>query len=55
MARSIWREHPEVKTIRAVFGSTRLPSLTEFEHGKRESYKFLYAYDFSLREEHREP
>jgi hypothetical protein len=55
MARSIWREHPEVKTIRAVFGSTKLPSLSEFEHGRRESYDFLYAYDFSLREEPREP
>jgi hypothetical protein len=55
MARSIWREHPEVKTIRAVVGSTRLPSLSEFEHGKGESYQFLYAYDFSLREESREP
>ena len=55
MARSIWREHPEVKTIRAVFGSTRLPSLSEFERGKRESYEFLYAYDFSLREKPAEP
>jgi hypothetical protein len=51
LAQSIWREHPEVKTIRAVFGSTSMPSVNEFEHGKRESYKFLYAYDFSLREE----
>ena len=55
LAQSIWRQHPEVKTIRAVFGSTRLPSLSEFEHGKRESYDLLYAYDFSLREEPREP
>jgi hypothetical protein len=55
LAQSIWREHPEVKTIRAVFGSTRLPSLSEFERGKRESYDFLYAYDFSLREEPRKP
>ena len=55
MARSIWREHPEVKTIRAVFGSIRLPSVSEFEQGKRESYEFLYAYDFSLRERPAEP
>ena len=55
LAQSVWREHPEVKTIRAVFGATRLPSLTEFEHGKRESYDFLYAYDFSLREKPAEP
>jgi len=37
-----------VKTIRAIFGSIRLPTVSEFEHGKRESYEFLYAYDFSL-------
>ena len=55
LAQSIWREHPEVKTIRAVFGSVRLPSLSDFEHGKRESYEFLYAYDFSLREKSVEP
>ena len=55
LAQSIWRQHPEVKTIRAVFGSTRLPSLSEFERGKRESYDFLYAYDFSLREKPVEP
>lgn len=51
MAQSIWREHPEVKTIRAVFGLISLPTVSEFEHGKRESYQFLYAYDFSPRDE----
>jgi hypothetical protein len=45
LAQSVWRQHPEVKTIRAVFGSTRLPNVDEFERGKRESYDFLYAYD----------
>jgi hypothetical protein len=55
MAQSVWREYPEVKTIRAVFGSINLPSVNEFEQGKRESYEFLYAYDFSLREGPREP
>ena len=51
VAQSVWREHPEVKTMRAVFGSISLPSVSEFEQGKRESYQFLYGYDFSLREE----
>ena len=55
LAQSVWREHPDVKTIRAVFGSIRLPSVSEFEHGKRESYEFLYAYDFSLRDGPGEP
>jgi hypothetical protein len=55
LAQSIWREHPEVKTIRAVLASIRLPSANEFEHGKGESYEFLYAYDFSLQNEPAKP
>jgi len=51
LAASAWREHPGVKTVRAVFGSLNLPSPAEFERGKRESYDFLYAYDFSRAEE----
>ena len=51
LAASAWREHPGVKTVRAVFGSLNLPGPTEFEGGKRESYDFLYAYDFSRAEE----
>ena len=51
LARSTWREHSDVKTIRAIFGSRNLPSVDEFEHGTRESYEFLYAYDFSLGKE----
>ena len=47
LARSIWRDHPDAIAIRAVFGLINLPSINEFEHGKRESYEFLYAYDFS--------
>jgi hypothetical protein len=54
MAQSIWGEHPEVKTIRAVFGSIKLPNISEFEQGKRESYEFLYAYDFSVHDEGRQ-
>ena len=55
LVQSVWREHPEVKTIRAVFGSITLPSVTEFEGGKRGSYEFLYAYDFSLQNEPAKP
>jgi len=50
LARPVWREHPEATTISAVFGSINLPSINEFEHGARESYQFLYAYDFSVRD-----
>jgi hypothetical protein len=47
ITRSIWREHPDAASIRAIFGRSRLPTIDEFEHGKRESYEFLFAYDFS--------
>jgi hypothetical protein len=48
LAQSIWREHPDAKSVRAILGSVSLPTVREFENGKRESYEFLYAYDFSL-------
>jgi hypothetical protein len=48
LADARWREHSDATTIRAIFGSVILPSAPEFEHGKRESYEFLYAYDFSV-------
>ena len=55
LAQSIWREHPDANSVRAIFGSVSLPSVKEFEHGKRESYEFLYAYDFSIQNESPEP
>jgi hypothetical protein len=48
LAQSVWREHPEIESVRAIVGSIRLPTAREFNEGKRESYEFLYAYDFSL-------
>ena len=48
LAQSVWREHPDVESVRAIVGSITLPTTSEFERGKRESYQFLYAYDFSL-------
>jgi hypothetical protein len=50
LADAMWREHSDATKIRAIFGSVILPSAPEFEHGKRESYEFLYAYDFSVTE-----
>jgi len=55
LAQSTWRHHRNVTTIRAIFGAIRLPTVSEFERGKRESYEFLYAYDFSLQKEPNEP
>jgi hypothetical protein len=51
LASSVWQEHRDVKRIRAIFGSVNMPSINEFEHGKRESFQPLFSYDFSLREE----
>jgi hypothetical protein len=48
LADAVWREHADATKVRAIFGSVILPSATEFAHGKRESYEFLYAYDFSV-------
>ncbi|HEY4270868.1 MAG TPA: hypothetical protein VGM65_02605 [Candidatus Udaeobacter sp.] len=50
LAFSVWRERPDVKKVRAVFGSVSPPSINDFEHGKRESFEPLFSYDFSLRE-----
>ena len=51
LALSIWREHPDVKKIRAIFGSVTPPSISGFEQGKSESFQPMFSYDFSLREE----
>jgi hypothetical protein len=48
LVQSVWREHPDVESVRAIVGSITLPTTNEFERGKRESYQVLYAYDFSL-------
>jgi len=48
MAQSVWREQPGVESVRAIVESINLPTAREFKEGKRESYEFLYAYDFSL-------
>ena len=46
LAQSVWREHPEVTAVQAVFESVKLPGLNEFEHGKRESHQVLYTLRF---------
>jgi hypothetical protein len=46
MAFSMWREHPDVKQIRSIFGFVVQPSIADFERGKEASYHVLYAYDF---------
>ena len=51
LALSVWRDHPEVKKIRAVFGSVNPPSIDEFEHRKAETFQPMFSFDFSLRKE----
>ena len=51
LALSVWREHSDVKKIRATFGLVRPPSISDFEHGESESLQPMFSYDFSLRDE----
>ena len=51
VARAVWREHPSVLSIRAIFGINLPPTIAEFEQGKRESFKFLHAYNFIRQED----
>jgi hypothetical protein len=54
LALSVWREHPGVKKVRAVFGSVTPPGITEFEQGKAETFQPMFSFDFSLREEEKQ-
>jgi len=53
LALSIWRERPDVRKIRATFGSVSPPSISDFEYGSGEYFQPLFSYDFSLRDEDR--
>jgi len=48
LAYSIWQEHQDAMTIRAVVGYIELPAPGEFERGQKESYHVLFAYDFDF-------
>jgi hypothetical protein len=54
LALSVWQERPDVKRIRATFGTVSPPGISDFEHGKAESFKPMFSYDFSLREEQKQ-
>ena len=51
LAFSVWREHPEVKKVRAIFGSLHPPDMNEFEQGRTEIFQPMFSFDFSLRGE----
>jgi hypothetical protein len=54
LAFSVWREHPDVKKVRATFGSVNLPDMKEFEQGKTETFQPMFSFDFSRRDEHKQ-
>ncbi|HZR04809.1 MAG TPA: hypothetical protein VFA61_03155 [Candidatus Udaeobacter sp.] len=54
LALSVWRERPDVKTIRATFGVVTPTDIGDFEHGKAESFQPMFSYDFSLRDEQKQ-
>lgn len=51
LAFSVWREHPDVKKVRATFGSIDPPGMDEFEQGQTETFQPMFSFDFSVREE----
>ena len=51
LAFSVWREHPDVKKVRATFGSINPPGMNEFEQGQTETFQPMFSFDFSVREE----
>jgi hypothetical protein len=54
LALSVWREHPDVKNVRATFGSVHPPDMNEFEQNGTETFQPMFSYDFSLRDDHGE-
>jgi hypothetical protein len=48
LAYSIWQDHQDAISIRAVVGYVELPPPDEFERGQKESYHALFAYDFDF-------
>jgi len=54
LAFSVWRKHPDVKKIRATFGSVTPPGINEFEQGKSEMFQPMFSFDFSLRDEQKQ-
>ena len=49
LAYSAWQQHPDAVKIRAVFGVVKMPTVAEFQQGKKESYQFLHVYDLEFR------
>ena len=54
LAFSVWREHPDVKKVRATFGAVNPPAMNEFEQGKTETFQPMFSFDFSLRDDQKQ-
>jgi len=54
LAFSVWREHPDVKKIRATFGAVNPPAMNEFEQGNTETFQPMFSFDFSLRDDQKQ-
>ena len=48
VAYAVWQKHSDATKIRAVLGYVDLPTLAEFQRGQKESYHFLFGYDFDF-------
>ena len=48
LAYSVWQDHQQAMSIRAVVGYVELPTPNQFERGQKESYHALFAYDFDF-------
>jgi hypothetical protein len=48
LAYSVKQQHPDAQTIHALLGVIRMPSLKDYQRGRKESYEFFYAHDFSF-------
>jgi len=54
LAFSVWREHPDVKKVRATFGAVNPPAMNEFEQGNTETFQPMFSFDFSLRDDQKQ-
>src|SRR6266702_3315428 len=54
LAFSVWREHPDVKKVRATFGAVNPPGMNEFEQGNTETFQPMFSFDFSLRDDQKQ-
>lgn len=45
LVHAAWRDHPNLSSVRAVFGAVNFPTAVDYAHGQAESYRVLCAFD----------